>query len=502
MKLKNIYISFFGNLIRTFVNYLSLFYLSRKLGPEISGQLNYLLSIFLALRMIFDPGYSNVFFSVISEETKDKKFYKFYFFLLFVQLALPILLFFLLPNSFVFKIWDTDDNLLLLLVFLIVFLQNSLWDFFSKVLESRRLFFQTQSIQITTNTLGLMSLVVLSNLGNLTLCNSVFVLLGQWIMASAFGLYCFTRIEFKTSDNPQTFVLWCRNLLKPTKPLILVSVFSFCTDFFDRWLLQNQFGSKEQSFFSYGLTIASVASLIGAGIFSVLWKEFSELNFTKNLEKMKSIYSRYYSILFVTTSFFCMYFVPWVSDIIQMTVGKQFSEAKSTVLVLLFLPIYQIVGRLNLVFLYATFRNNLILRMNLLSFILSILFSYLLIVPSDKIIPGMGLGALGLAAKTLIVNWVVVLIFKIIISKELNIKSRILFEFAIIFLFFLFSFFSFLFTKSLNFFSGQQFMTYIFSFLIYSSLIFSTIVIMRRVISEPYDFLLNFFRGLKINLRV
>jgi O-antigen/teichoic acid export membrane protein len=220
MKLKNIYISFFGNLIRTFVNYLSLFYLSRKLGPDISGQLNYMLSLFLALRMVFDPGYSNVFFSAISEETKDKKFYKFYFILLFGQLVLPIILFFLLPNTFVFKIWNTDDNFLLLLVFLIVFLQNSLWDFFSKVLESRRLFFQTQLIQITTNTMGLMFLVVLSNLGNLTLFNSVFVLLAQWTMATGFGLYCFTRIEFNTSVNPQTFVLWCRNLLKQTKPLI------------------------------------------------------------------------------------------------------------------------------------------------------------------------------------------------------------------------------------------------------------------------------------------
>ncbi len=276
-----------------------------------------------------------------------------------------------------------------------------------------------------------------------------------------------------------------------------MSVFSFCTDFFDRWLLQDQFGNKEQSFFSYGMTIASIGSLIGAGIFSVLWKEFSELNFTNNFEKLKSIYSSYYLILFVTTSFFCMYLVPWVPEIIQMTVGKQFSEAKSTVLVLLFLPIYQIVGRLNLVFLYATFRNNLILRMNLLSFILSVFFSYILIVPSDKIIPGMGLGALGLAAKTIIVNWVVVLIFKIVISKELKIKTRILHEFAIILLFFILSYVSFLFTKSLNFFPSQQFLTCIFSFFIYSSLIASTIVIMRRVNSEPFDFFHKFFSRVK-----
>ena len=99
------------NLIRGALNFVTGLLIARWLGPSEFGVLAFLLATFLALRQLVDPGVSSAFFTMLSERQKPILFVLYFFGWLGFQLIMAtIILLFVLPDTFIAKVWPGEDR--------------------------------------------------------------------------------------------------------------------------------------------------------------------------------------------------------------------------------------------------------------------------------------------------------------------------------------------------------------------------------------------------------
>jgi O-antigen/teichoic acid export membrane protein len=207
------------------------------------------------------------------------------------------------------------------------------------------------------------------------------------------------------------FYVFCR-------PLAVFGTVGVIYLFADRWLLQNFGGSRQQGFFSIGQQIATLSLLATTSIMDVFWKEIAEARARGDLARATQLYTAVRHALFFYTASLSCGLIPHTREILSWTVGPDFAGAWLPLTIMLFYPIHQSLSLVQGTFAYASGNPRAHTRAGIVSMVISLPIAYFLLAPETAKVPGLGLGAIGLSLKLVLLQILAVALAAYVLVRD------------------------------------------------------------------------------------
>lgn len=408
-------VSIILNTVRALLSFISGLLVARGLSPSGYGDLMFLLGSFVAIRSLIDMGTSNAFYTFISQRVRDYQFYLLYYLWLIFQFILTVLLITLiLPEAMIDKVWLGHSSYTILLGFTASFLQQQVWQTVSQIGEAAR---KTVKVQILNLSVALFHIAIIAwvmNRYHLTVELVLWIFIIEYIIAIGWAAkYLKDRnSETETAINKKAFKIssiFFKETLEEysryCKPLIIFAIIGFFYDFADRWILQKFGGAEQQAYFQVANQFATVSLFMTTSILRVFWKEISEATERKDNKRVYELYQFVNHTLVLLGAVISGLLIPWSEQIVAVFLGNSYALAWPVLAIMLLYPIHQSMGQIGGTMFLASENTRLYMQVGIGTMLVSIPFTYLVLAPaSDNLIPGLGLGALGLAIKMVILN--------------------------------------------------------------------------------------------------
>jgi O-antigen/teichoic acid export membrane protein len=188
------------------------------------------------------------------------------------------------------------------------------------------------------------------------------------------------------------------------RPLLIYVLISFVYEFTDKWMLQKFAGAHEQGYYQLAYQVAAIALIATSSILRIFWKEIAEANLYQDKDKIYKLYFKMSRGLVMLGAILSGFIIPWTKQILGVLMGSAYSMAWPVVAIMFLYPIHQALGQINGTMLLACERTKTYMLSGSLIMLLSIAISYLMQAPRTYIIPGLALGAIGVALKMVIMN--------------------------------------------------------------------------------------------------
>ena len=394
------------NILRAIISLLTGLLVARGLSPASYGDLSYLLGSFLAIKALMDMGSGSAFYTFISQRVRGRTLYLIYYTWLLIQFLVTVLLVtVLLPQSLIDRIWVGHSREIILLAFLASFMQQQVWATVTQLGESTR---QTVKVQ-------LLGLAVIATHALVVLA----LYFGDWLSVTAvliaiIGEYLFAamvsgKLLRASHSAAEIHEPGTRELLleywRFCRPLMLLAMTSFLYEFADRWILQTFAGSIQQGFYQISAQLAAVSLLATSSILNIFWKEISEANACQDKSRVAYLYKKVSRGLFMLGAVMSCFMIPWAEEIVTFLLGANYQKSWVVFAVMLIYPIHQSMGQVNGTMFLACAHTKVYTFIAMIGQAISIPISYFLMAtPTNILIPGLGLGALGLAIKMVGMN--------------------------------------------------------------------------------------------------
>lgn len=420
--------SLFANLSKAILTFGTGMLVARGLGPNEYGTMMFLLGTFTATRQLLDMGSSTAFFTFLSQRQRSLRFVSLYFAWLGVQFLLPLLVVGLLfPDVWVDLIWKGEERGLIILAFLAAYMQSVLWSAVLQLGESQRL---TRLVQGMAVSIALVHFVmmVIAFWGGWLGVHAIFLLtIIEWAIAVVVILkqMRFPPRQGGETDTPNSVFteFWTYCL-----PLITYSWLGFVYEFVDRWLLQTYAGSVQQAYYSVAFQFGAIAAIATSSILNIFWKEIAEAHHQGNRERVTSLYQRVSRGLFFVAAAGAGFLVPWAEDILRITLGVAYVGGATTLMIMFLYPLHQSLGQIGGAMAYATGRVAVYVKLGMAFMAASIVATYFALASVDAPLPGLGLGALGLAGKMVVMQILSINALAWYLSRSLEFKFDWLFQ--------------------------------------------------------------------------
>jgi O-antigen/teichoic acid export membrane protein len=413
--------SLFANLAKSTVTFCTGMLVARGLGPQEYGNMMFLLSTFMALRQLLDSGSSNAFFTFMAQKERSLRFVYLYFVWFVFQFILVLVAIGLfLPSVWVEFIWRGEQRSVIVLAFVVTYTQSALWTLMLQMGESQRLTNWVQSIGLSVTLTHFMFMLIAWWGGWLDVSIIFILLIIEWAIAAfLIGRKLQFNPNLSAGDEPRlVFSEFWRYCL----PLIPYGVLSFVYEFVDRWMLQTYAGSVQQAQYAVASQFATIVGIATASIINIFWKEIAEAHHEFNTDRVSMLYKKFTRVLFFGASALSGMLSPWSKEILQLTLGSDYSAGSITLAIMFFYPIHQCIGQLGGTMAYATGRVSAFVKLNMIFMMLSIILTYFVLAPSDALIPGLELGSMGLASKMVLIQVIGVNVVALYLCRSLRIS--------------------------------------------------------------------------------
>jgi O-antigen/teichoic acid export membrane protein len=390
--------SFLSNGLRGLLTVATSVIIARGLGPDDYGVFTFLFGSFLAFRVLLGMGSENAFYTFLSQKVQTKQFFIFYFCWQVIQLLLPILMIgLLLPETWVDWIWLHQERGVIILVFVAVFIKQNAWQTLVFVAESFRLTNKIQTWSLIISAIHLVALLLLWRFSTISLIPIICITIVEYLIAlvlawRGFGTLFPGDLDFDWKE------LWWK-YYKYCLPLAIFSVLGFGNGFADNWLLQNYGGPVQQAFFGISQQMSVVVLLASSSFINIFWKEISEAQHQGNQERLKLLYQKSIKLFFFIGASICGFLIPWSKEIISLFLGETYLECNSVLAIMLLQPIFASLGQISGAFLLATSQTKAQVKLGSIVLGISIPLSFFIQANENSFLPGLSLGAVGMALK-------------------------------------------------------------------------------------------------------
>jgi O-antigen/teichoic acid export membrane protein len=221
------------------------------------------------------------------------------------------------------------------------------------------------------------------------------------------------------------FVTYCR-------PVAVYGYVGFLYGFADRWLLQHYGGAVQQGLFGFAQQISAISILATGAMVNVFWKEIAEASALGNLVRLREMYLRSRRMLFFTAAWTSCLLIPWSTQLLIVSAGSKFRAGTLVLMLMLLYPVHQTLGQLQGTFLIATGQTRLYSTLGLISMSASIVVTYFLLATPTAVVPGLGLGAVGLAVKLLSLQLLQVIVVAVIVSRKYGWRTDLDHQFVLL----------------------------------------------------------------------
>jgi O-antigen/teichoic acid export membrane protein len=405
---KRFIFSVFANFFRAGISLLTGLIVARGLGPSEYGNLAYLLGSFWAFRALLDMGASNAFYTFISRINNSIAYYLIYFSWLLFQFAfLVILIFVLMPTYIQEKLWVNQTSYLIFLALVASYVQNQVWQTIVQIYESQRKTIQVQAVSLFIISVHLFLMIIFWANNLISVPNVLLAIIFEYIAATLWLAFFMrgqhhiekeNKLDLNIRPCLAEYIGYC-------KPMLVIGVATFLYEFADKWMLQNYSGAAQQGFFQVASQLSTVGLIAATSIMNILWKEVAVSHGKGEKDRIILLHKKTASFLMLLVTSIACFFVPWSKDLIEVMLGLEYSDAWPVLLVMLFYPIHQVMGQLNSTVLMGTSNTSLHMKLTIFGLAISLPVTFFLVVPSsDSWGFGLGMGALGFAIKTVLLN--------------------------------------------------------------------------------------------------
>jgi len=428
-------VSLISNTIRSILGFFSGLLIARELNPSGYGDISFLLGSFVAISALLDMGSSSAFYTFISQRTQGMRFYLYYFAWLALQFIIPtFLITALLPESMIAKIWLGHSREIILLAFAASFMQQQVWQTLNQIGESSRKTIRVQIIGLVVAIGHLIMIYALLAEGLLTIQYVFWLLIVEYALATLWAVR-FLREKQGAAEAKKSEAFSAGAMMKEyfayCKPLALVSLITFLFQFVDRWLLQRFGGSSQQGYYQIAYQFAAVSLLATSSILNVFWKEIAEANAHRDRERLAALYQKVSRALAMLGAVLSGFLIPWTEQIVTVVLGLSYLTAVPVLMIMFLYPIHQSMGQIGGTMLLAGGHTKAYMTLSVTVMLISLPLSYLVQAPPHGTpIPGLGLGAIGMALKMVAVNIVSVNILAWIIARNYDWKFDWIYQIA------------------------------------------------------------------------
>lgn len=407
-----------ANFLNGIIGVLIIAIVPKALGPIAYGQFSYLQQFFTQIIGFLDMGSSIAFFTKLSAKSNRKELITFYFIYAFMLLILIFLFIFFIdifdytkailpdiPNQYIyfglmfgFFTWFTQIYIKISDAYALT-VSVELIKIIHKIFSLFLLLFFVYGITFDLTTYFYFHYISIFSL--LAIISFLF-----W-KKKIFSKNLLTlKLEFKKLTNE--FIKFC-------SPLVVYSTVSIIVGLFDIWLIQKMGGSTQTGFYGLAYSIAAMCFLFTGAMTPIIMREFSKSFEQKDFENMKKLFSRYVPMLYSIAAFFGVFISLQAENLLSILTDEKFKDALWVVVIMAFYPIHQTYGQLSSSIFYATEQTKLYRNIGLVSMAIGMIFSIIFIYFLD-------LGAMGLAMKMILGQFIGVNIQLYFNSKFLNLN--------------------------------------------------------------------------------
>lgn len=411
--------------LRGLSNLLAAALLARWLGPESYGVLAYLVAVLTVVRELTDLTASSAFFTFISKQRYSRIFISRYWLWIAGQFAVCYLLIgFIIPDKLLYSLAPDIDRALILFALTAIFSHSQVWLNMNNMAEAKRLSILAQSINTTIAFLHLLVIFVLYLFDSLMLEWIFLAMSIEWIFASlCLAIYLKKISEHdvesicndcdSSGEQFQKFWVYCA-------PYIPYTVIGAICVFLDRWLLQAWSGSEQQAHFAIAQQLSLITLLLTTSLLKIFWKEAASLYHSHDSDKLERFYNlTLRRLYFIGSLFFCI-LIPWAEEILFLFFGEIYLVGASVFFLMLFYPVHQSLGQIMITILHATEKSRLQVLLGISFMLTGLIFAYIMMAPRSSLVPGLGLGALGLALKMVVLQVLQINVMGWFLARSLN----------------------------------------------------------------------------------
>jgi len=404
---------------RSVASFFAAVLLARRLGPQGYGELTFLLASFASVALLLDSGSSTGFFTLLSMRPRGKHFFIAYAVWTFgVQMLGTLIFLSLIPTSLLSKAWQGEPRPVVILAFTASFLTSQGWTSVLQLGEAQR---RTLTVQLASAAQSLVHLALVAFAaitGRLSVTTVIILLIVEYALLVTLIAPALVRTSLSRAPTDEHSRDVVREFVEYCRPVALYGYVGFAYGFADRWLLQHYGGAVQQGLFGFAQQFGAISILATAAMVNVFWKEIAEANARGNLERLRELYMRSRRMLFFTAAWTSCLLIPWSSALLLLAAGSKYTAGAPVLMLMLLYPVHQTLGQLQSTFLIATGRTRLYSALGMTSMSASIIVAYFLLANPNALLPGLGLGAMGLAVKLVGLQLIQVVVVSVIISRK------------------------------------------------------------------------------------
>ncbi len=422
------------NILRAGISFCAGLLIARTLGPAEYGNFNFLLGSFMSLATLVDMASSSAFYTFVSQKRRGAKFLIYYSAWLLIQFTTLLLLVLFLPASLKEKIWLGHPKNIVLIALLASFTMNQIWRYAGQIGESIR---DTVGVQIRNIILALAYLicVLLILKFNLASIKTFFILntILYLVFACFYGLRLY-KVGVFFQGEPENLKDILQEFRNYCSPLAICAVASFFYYFADYWLLQKFGGPVQQGYYAIGAKFATLSLIATTSMLQVFWKEIAEAHSLGNTERVRELYEKVSRGLYFLGAVLSCFLVPFSRQILCLLLGPAYREAWIALSLMFLYPVHQSMGQITGTMLYSMGQTRTKSYIGLFFMAISIPATYFMLAPRNFIIPGLSMGARGLAFKMVLCQLVDVNLMAFFVAKYLKIPFKWSYQVAVLLL--------------------------------------------------------------------
>lgn len=403
-------VSIVANILRAIISFGGGVLVARGLNPSGYGDMMFLLGSFVAIRSLMDLGSSSAFYTFISQRFRSCQFYLFYYGWLALQyIVILLLITLIMPQAMIEKVWLSHSRDIILLAFTASFLQQQVWQTVGQIGEASR---KTVKVQIMSFAIAIVHLIVVTVLlacDWLSIKGVLWLFILEYLIAIIWAYWFLKEKQSSHSVIEEVAEFSPKQMLEEyweyCKPLVFLSFVGFLYDFADRWMLQRFGGSNQQGFYQIAYQFAAVSLLATTSILKIFWKEIAEANARQDINRVAYIYHKVNRALVMLAAILSGFMIPWSEQIVIIFLGQAYITAWPVLAIMFLYPIHQTMGQIGGTMFLASGHTKAYMLVGVIGMLISVPLSYLVQAPNSGIvIPGLGMGALGMALKMVLLG--------------------------------------------------------------------------------------------------
>lgn len=400
--------------------------LPRALGPHMYGNYSFATNLFQQLTGFLDMGTSTCFYNALSRRQSETGLIGFYLRVTAAVMGIILLAVACMGIPEVGAVLMPDVPLWLAPL-------AALWAFLTwwgRVLRSMNdavgatVASEVMRTIVSLLTVALLSLLFFADWLNIyTLFGQQYLMLG----ATALGYWLVTRASWHESGAPLHFRLdsgqmrsYRKEFFDYSHPLFVQGLLSFFLLTSERWLLQWFDGSVEQGFFALSQKVSMACFLFVSAMTPLIMRELSIAWGNNDRETMGRLLSRFAPLMYVVAAYFSCFTLVESPALVNLFGGAQFAAAIVPVQIMALYPLHQAYGQLAGSVFHATGRTRVLRNMAALECVYGFSAAWFLLAPPEYL--GLGLGAVGLAIKTVCVQVVTVNVYLWLASRFIPLR--------------------------------------------------------------------------------